>query len=121
VAKRVIVEDPYIRLPHQTQNFVRLCELLVRQGAVRQIQLITGYDDGDQRSEIMEKLSELSESLRDADIELVLEFNPRLHDRTITLDSGWIIRIRLGLDIYQKPKTGSSWAQTISALGGAWR
>jgi ATP-dependent Lon protease len=104
-AKRVVVEDPYIRLPHQIQNFVRLCELLVRQGAVRQIQLITGYDDGDQKREIMEKLSELSESLRDADIELVLEFNPRLHDRTITLDSGWVIRIGRGLDIYQKPQS----------------
>jgi len=104
-AKRVVVEDPYVRLPHQIQNFVRLCELLFRQGAVRQIQLITGCDDGNQKSDITEKLSELSESLRDADIDLAIEFNPQLHDRTITLDSGWIIRIGRGLDIYQKPQS----------------
>ena len=103
-AKHVVVEDPYIRLPHQIQNFVRLCELLVRQGTVRQLQLITGYEDGDQKREIMEKLSELSESLRDADIALTLDFDPRLHDRTITPDSGWVIKIGRGLDIYQKPQ-----------------
>jgi len=104
-AKRVVVENPYVRLPHQIQNFVRLCELLFRQGAVRQIQHITGCDDGNQKSDITGKLAELSESLRDADIELTIEFNPQLHDRTITLDSGWIIRIGRGLDIYQKPQS----------------
>ena len=104
-AKRVVVEDPYIRLQHQIQNFVRLCELLVRQGTVRQIQLVTSYDDSSQKTEIAEKLSDLSESLRDADIELTLDFNPRLHDRSIKLDNGWVIKIGRGLDIYQKPQS----------------
>ena len=101
----MVVEDPYIRLQHQIQNFVRLCELLVRTGTVRQIQLVTGYEDSNQKSDIAEKLSDLSESLRDADIELTLDFNPRLHDRTITPDNGWIIKIGRGLDIYQKPQS----------------
>ena len=104
-AKGVVVEDPYIRLQHQIQNFVRFCELLVRQGSVRQIRLITGYDDSSQKTEIAEKLSDLAESLRDADIELTLEFNPRLHDRVIKLDNGWVIKIGRGLDIYQKPQS----------------
>lgn len=104
-AKRVVVEDPYIRLQHQLQNFVRLCELLVRTGTVRQIQLVTSYEDSNQKTDIAEKLSDLSESLRDADIELTLDFNPRLHDREITLDNGWVIKIGRGLDIYQKPQS----------------
>ena len=104
-AKQVVVEDPYIRLQHQIQNFVRLCELLVKQGTVRQIQLITGYEDSNQKADIAEKLSDLSESLRDADIELTLDFNPRLHDRAITLDNGWFIKIGRGLDIYQRPQS----------------
>jgi ATP-dependent Lon protease len=104
-AKRVVVEDPYIRLPHQLQNFVRLCELLVRTGTIRQIQLVTSYEDSNQKTDIAEKLSDLSESLRDADIELTLDFNPRLHDREITLDNGWVIKIGRGLDIYQKPQS----------------
>ena len=101
----MVVEDPYIRLQHQIQNFVRLCELLVKQGTVRQIQLITGYEDSNQKADIAEKLSDLSESLRDADIELTLDFNPRLHDRAITLDNGWFIKIGRGLDIYQRPQS----------------
>jgi ATP-dependent Lon protease len=104
-AKRVVVEDPYIRLQHQIQNFVRLCELLVRTGTVRQIQLVTGYEDSNQKTDIAEKLSDLSESLRDVDIELTLDFNPRLHDRAIMLDNGWAIKIGRGLDIYQKPQS----------------
>ncbi len=104
-AKQVVVEDPYIRLQHQIQNFVRLCELLVKQGTVRQIQLVTSYEDSNQKADIAEKLSDLSESLRDADIELTLDFNPRLHDRAITLDNGWFIKIGRGLDIYQRPQS----------------
>ncbi len=104
-AKQVVVEDPYIRLQHQIQNFVRLCELLVKQGTVRQIKLVTSYEDSNQKADIAEKLSDLSESLRDADIELTLDFNPRLHDRAITLDNGWFIKIGRGLDIYQRPQS----------------
>jgi len=104
-AKKVIIEDPYIRLQHQIQNFVRFCELLVRQGTVRQIELITGYDDTIQKAEIAEKLSDLAESLKDADIKMKLDFNLQLHDRAIKLDTGWVIKIGRGLDIYQKPQS----------------
>jgi len=103
-AKKVVVEDPYIRQTHQIQNFVRLCELMVRRGTVRQIQLITSHEDAVQKVEIAEKLSDLGESLRDADIEFKLEFNPRLHDRAIKLDNGWVVKIGRGLDFYQAPQ-----------------
>lgn len=103
--KRVVVEDPYIRLQHQIQNFVRFCELLVRQGTVKDIELITGYDDAIQKADIAEKLYDLSESLKDSDIALKVDFNQRLHDRTIKLDNGWVIEIGRGLDIYQKPQS----------------
>ena len=59
-AKKVVVEDPYIRMRHQIANFVRLCELLVRQGTVRKISLVTGSDGSDQKAEIAESLSELA-------------------------------------------------------------
>lgn len=103
--KQVVVEDPYIRTQHQIQNFVRLCELLVRQGTVRQIKLVTGYDEPIQKVEITDRISDLSESLKDMDVTLKLDFNLRLHDRTIKLDNGWVIKIGRGLDIYQKPQS----------------
>lgn len=102
-AKAVTVEDPYIRLPHQIQNFVRFCETVLKSGAVRQISLITGYDDKTQLADIAEKLEELKQSLLDLDVELKIQLNPKLHDREVSLDNGWTIKIGRGLDFYQRP------------------
>jgi ATP-dependent Lon protease len=104
-AKKVIVEDPYIRMQHQVANFVRFCELLVRQGTVRQVELITGYDDSAQQAETGERLTDLTESLKDVEVELKIKFDAHLHDRAIKLDNGWTIKIGRGLDIYQKPES----------------
>jgi ATP-dependent Lon protease len=102
-AKVIIVEDPYIRMQHQIQNFVRFCETLLKVGSVKKIQLITGYDDKTQLAEIAEKLEELKQSLLELDVELEVKLNPNLHDREIRLDTGWAIKIGRGLDFYQKP------------------
>ncbi len=102
-AKKVIVEDPYIRMQHQIQNFVRFCETLLKVGSVKSIRLITGYDDKTQLAEIAEKLEELKQSLLELDVELEVKLNPNLHDREIRLDTGWVIKIGRGLDFYQKP------------------
>lgn len=105
-AKAVVVEDPYIRLQHQIQNFVRFCETVLKAGTVKKISLITGYDDKTQLAEIAEKMEELKQSLLELDVEFEVKLNPNMHDREIRLDNGWIIKIGRGLDLYQKP---SSW------------
>jgi len=102
-AKSVVIEDPYIRLQHQIQNFVRFCETVLKTGTVKKISLITGYDDKTQLADIAEKLDELKQSLLELDVELEVKLNPNIHDREIRLDNGWIIKIGRGLDFYQKP------------------
>jgi ATP-dependent Lon protease len=102
-AKAVAIEDPYIRLQHQIQNFVRFCETVLKAGTVERISLITGYDDKTQLADIAEKLDELKQSLLELDVELEVKLNPNIHDREIRLDNGWIIKIGRGLDFYQKP------------------
>ncbi|AKV07990.1 ATP-dependent Lon protease [Pseudomonas fluorescens NCIMB 11764] len=102
-AKTVVIEDPYIRLQHQIQNFVRFCECVLKAGTVKKINLITGYDDNTQLADIAEKLEELKQSLLEMDVELEVKLNPNLHDREIRLDNGWVIKIGRGLDFYQKP------------------
>lgn len=103
-AAEVVIEEPYVRLPHQIQNFVRFCEAVVKHGpAVKRIHLVTGYDEATPMAEIQEKLGELKQSLLDMDIVLDVELNPNLHDREIRLDNGWVIKIGRGLDFYQKP------------------
>ena len=105
-AKALTIEDPYIRLPHQIQNFVRFCETVTREGSVKSINLVTGYDDKTQLAEIADKMEELRQSLMDVDVMLDVKLNENLHDREIRLDNGWVIKIGRGLDFYQKP---TSW------------
>jgi len=105
-AKTVVIEDPYIRLQHQIQNFVRFCETVLRAATVKKIILITGHDDKTPLAEMAEKLEELKQSLLEVDVELEVKLNPNIHDREIRLDNGWIVKIGRGLDFYQKP---ASW------------
>ena len=102
-AKAIVIEDPYIRLQHQIQNFVRFCETILKTTSVKKISLITGYDDNTQLTDIAEKLEELKQSLLELDVELEVKLNPNMHDREIRLDNGWVIKIGRGLDFYQKP------------------
>lgn len=102
-AKEVTVEDPYIRMTHQIQNFVRLCETFVIEGTVKKIKLITSYDDETAMRETKEKLEDLRQSLLESDIELEIKMNPNMHDREIRINNGWVIKIGRGIDFYQKP------------------
>ena len=104
-AKAVVIEDPYIRIQHQIQNFVRFCETVLKSGTVKKIDLVTGYDDRTQIAEVNEKLDDLKQSLLEVDITLDVKFNPNMHDREIRLDNGWVIKIGRGLDFYQRPNS----------------
>lgn len=105
-AKEITIEDPYIRMQHQIQNFVRFCETCLKSGSIKTINLISSYDDNTQLADISEKLEDLKQSLVEADVVLNISLNPNLHDREIRIDNGWHIKIGRGLDFYQKP---SSW------------
>lgn len=99
----VLIQDPYIRQPHQIQNLVRFCELAVKIGTIKSIRLITSFDHDMQRAEVDSKFELLQESLNAYSIDFHWTFSPVIHDRVITLDNGWVIKIGRGLDIYQKP------------------
>ncbi|CAG4937823.1 unnamed protein product [Parnassius apollo] len=100
----VVVEDPYIRSFHQGQNFLRLCELLVRScGNLRHIQLVTSKgnkSEGDQR----EWFTNLRNDLIKYKVQLIVKYSETLHDRQIILSSGWIIKIGRGLDFFKPPE-----------------
>ena len=102
-AKAVVIEEPYIRMTHQIQNFVRFCEAVIKSGTVKRIELTTGYDNDTPLAEIQEKLDDLQQSLLEMDVVLDIKLNSNLHDREIRIDNGWMIKIGRGLDFYQKP------------------
>ncbi|QBL08843.1 BREX system Lon protease-like protein BrxL [Rheinheimera sp. D18] len=101
--KEIVIEDPYIRLTHQVQNFVRFCEAIVKAPNIRKIQLITSYDSDTDVKEMSDKLGELKQSLLEIDIELDVKINEHMHDREMRIDNGWVIKIGRGLDFFQKP------------------
>lgn len=109
--KEVVVEDPYIRITHQIQNFVRFCETLMKAATIKKITLVTSSDSKAQQDDTQDKLEELRQSLLEMDVVLEITFNPNLHDREIRLDNGWVIKIGRGLDFYQKP---GSWYEVGS-------
>lgn len=102
-AKSIEIEDPYVRVTHQIQNFVRFCEAVIKSPNIKKIRLITSYDGDTDLKEMSDRLSELQQSLLELDIELELKINEHLHDRQIKVDNGWVIKIGRGLDFFQKP------------------
>ena len=102
-AKKIIIEDPYIRRDYQIRNFLQLCELAVETGTIKDIELVTSADHEHQKAEAEKKLNEIVESLADCDVALKFRFDDKIHDRELRTDTGWHIQIGRGLDIYQGP------------------
>ncbi|CAD5119373.1 DgyrCDS7988 [Dimorphilus gyrociliatus] len=101
----VIVEDPYIRNHHQILNFLRFCETIIKSEAkVKVIKLITSYDQNDSniKEDQQKKLGLIKENLKKYSIELEISFSETLHDREITLNNGWKIKIGRGLNYFKK-------------------
>lgn len=100
-AKEVVLEDPYLRKPHQITNFVKFCELAVKIGDVKKIKLITGADDEYQWKENEVYFDRIANSLYENDVEMEFEYSPTLHDRQMSLSNGWRVLMGRGLSYFQ--------------------
>jgi len=97
----IILEDSYIRQKHQVNNFLRLCEIIVKHGSCKKINLITGFDDDYQKRENTLVFDQIANSLFEHDIEFRYEFSEILHDRELKMNNGWNIKMGRGLDYFQ--------------------
>ena len=96
-------KDPYLRSHHQLINLLRLCELSVaRCPALQEVRVLTSRDPH-QAGEQEAKLTELQGSLAGRGVTLSWQFSPTLHDREVRLNTGWVVRLGRGLDIYKAP------------------
>lgn len=107
-ATKIEVEDSFLRLPHQVDNFTRFCALAVRLGKVTDIKLTTGLQPGEPTDEVDSRLETLRRDLRSRNIAFTWSRNQNLHDREIKFDNGWIVKIGRGFDIYNKPESWGS-------------
>lgn len=100
-ATEIVVEDAYIRQKHQINNFLRLCEIIVKIGDCKKLKLITSADDEEQRKENILVFDQIINNLFEYGIEFIYVFSDILHDREIKLNNGWHIKMGRGLDYFQ--------------------
>jgi ATP-dependent Lon protease len=102
-AKKLVIEDPYIRRDNQIRNLLQLCELAVEAGTIKDISLITTAENPAQQAEAETKLEEIKDTLADCDVAFTYRFSEKIPAREIRTDTGWHIQIDRGLEIYQGP------------------
>lgn len=99
-----LIQDPYIRLPHQFKNFMELCSLIYKKNQDAEtikIKLFT-WNDNDFKETSIINFEEIKDSLAEMNIELDYEFKESIHDRYIVTNNGWKIILGRGLDMWQK-------------------
>uniref|UniRef100_A0A2D4N8R3 MIT domain-containing protein n=1 Tax=Micrurus spixii TaxID=129469 RepID=A0A2D4N8R3_9SAUR len=85
-------------------NFLRFCEMLVKGPCrMKTIHLLTSHE-GHGKSQQMDSLEEIQQSLRDFGITLDISYSSSIHDREIRFNNGWMFKIGRGLDYFKKPQ-----------------
>jgi len=104
-ATEITIKDPFIRMPHQTRNLMELIETITKatdSATETKVHLITKADE---TPELARKQIEALETIRTsaliAGIDFDYEFSDTLHDRSIQTDTGWLIILGRGLDVFQ--------------------
>lgn len=102
-ATKIIIQDPYIRLPYQFKNLLEFCVMLSSNKEIEEeidLEIVTWNTD-DYLSDSTTYLEEIQESVQEIGIHITYRFE-NLHDRNIMADNGWKITLGRGLDIFEK-------------------
>lgn len=105
-AKQITIADPYIRLFHQARNLMELIEAVAKAKDPAdevKVFLITAPNDEspEKRHKQGEFLDKIEVGAAAAGITFDYRFEPTIHDRSITTDTGWKIILGRGLDFFQ--------------------
>lgn len=101
-AKTITIEDPYIRTDWQLRNLVEFVSMLLDTRPVEGLCLnLYTSEDEEKAPELIDKLTDLQEDLSNYGITFQFQIKD-FHDRTIKTDTGWLITLGRGLDIFDK-------------------
>ncbi len=106
-AKKIILVDPYIRVPYQMKQLLEFCLMLAKNKSNEEeieLSVITWNEPDEMLKLSSENLNEIVESVFDLGIKMSFKFDPNQHDRYILADNGWKIVLGRGLDIFLKPE-----------------
>ena len=101
-AKEITIQDPCIRTSWQVRNLVEFLAMLIDSREVDdlKIHLFTNEED-EKLPELIDRLDDIKEDMATYGIEFDYKFEV-FHDRCIKTDTGWMITLGRGLDIFEK-------------------
>ncbi len=110
-AKRIIVQDPYIRLFFQVRNLMEFLQMVhegVPEGDEVEIHLVTQSDPGtcEKQAEFLTQIEETFTGSR-VSFSWELSHSTNFHARSVETDTGWRISLDRGLDMFQKFESGA--------------
>lgn len=89
-AVRVVVEDPYLKSPHQLRNLLRLLELVAETNDAYEVEVVTRPDNDEQQHAA---LQEMQRSLHEtAGIKMTWKVRPRLRRLCLFVRGGCMAR-----------------------------
>lgn len=110
-AKKITINDPYIRKFHQARNLMEFLELvhgLVEEGEEAQVHLVT-RSDAETCEDQAEHLGKIRDAFEGSRVAFSWELNsdPGFHARSIVVDDDWKISLDRGLDMFQWFESGA--------------
>lgn len=101
-AKVIKIEDPFIRMPWQIKNLMEFLTMLIESREVDGLRVSLQTNEEEAKlPELIDRLEEIQEDMSSYGIEFEYTFQ-NFHDRCIKTDTGWMITLGRGLDIFEK-------------------
>ncbi len=101
-ANEITVEDPYIRTSWQIKNFMELVTMLINTRSVDDLKITLVTNEKEEKlPELIDCFDDIKDNLAGYGIEFEYKFRD-FHDRCIKTDTGWLITLGRGLDIFEK-------------------
>ncbi|WP_258184964.1 MULTISPECIES: BREX system Lon protease-like protein BrxL [unclassified Bifidobacterium] len=104
-ARNITIVDPYIRLFYQIRNYAEFLETVFNYTERTEevhVHLVTKHADKQHIDDQLANLAAVRDSFGQLGITVTYEFSDTAHDRYIESDTGWIVTLGRGLDIFQQ-------------------
>ena len=104
-ATEIRIRDPYLRKPHQIRNVHEILLLLIQHADAARLPRVVietcASDEDEYRAKQEATFEQLQQSWGQFGIVIDWSIVDDFHDRSIVTDTGWVIDLGRGLDVYE--------------------
>ena len=104
-AAEIQIRDPYLRKPHQIRNVHEILLLLIQHADAARLPRVVietcASDEDEYRAKQEATFEQLQQSWGQFGIVIDWSIVDYFHDRSIVTDTGWVIDLGCGLDVYE--------------------